>query len=229
MPAQQRTAGAIVATLLAVLLWASPVSSGLPPFIEGDVNCDGVTNSIDAAFVLQTVAGLIDAVPCPHVADLNFDGAINSLDAVLVLQITAGICCDKPLTAELAIDSLPLGVPYGEPLPMTLSITNASDQPVERTYNSGQRYDFVVLDSTGMEVWRWSHDMAFIEIILQVTFDPDEKVTYREVWNQQTNDGEQVEPGIYGLTAIDVGCGKPPIPRCYLRGTLKFEIMPPPQ
>ena len=219
---------AALVALLAVLLWAAPASSITPPFVEGDANCDKITNSIDASLILQADAGLIDTVSCADAADINLDGAINSLDAAIVLQITAGLCCPT-LSAELMIDSLPIGVPYGEPLPMTLSITNGSDSQIERTYNSGQRYDFVLLDGTGTEVWRWSHDMAFIEIILQETLDPGEKVTYREVWNQQTNGGEQVEPGIYELRAFDVGCGKPPIRQCFLERTLTLEILPPPQ
>ena len=117
-----------MAILLAVLVWAAPASSNTPPQTEGDVNCDKVTNSIDAALILQVDAGLIDTVPCRNSADVIRDGAINSLDAAIVLQIEAGLCCDEPLTAELSIDSLPIGVPYGEPLPMTLSITNTSDR-----------------------------------------------------------------------------------------------------
>ena len=222
-------AGAIVAMLLVVLLWASPASSSLPPQTEGDANCDKVTNSIDAALILQVDAGLIDTVPCRNSADVIRDGAINSLDAAIVLQMEAGLCCDEPLTAELSIDSLPIGVPYGEPLPMTLSITNTSDRQIERTYSGGQRYDFVVLDGTGTEVWRWAHDMLFIAAIGEVTFDPGEKMTYSVVWNQQTNSGEQVAPGSYELYAYDVGGGLPPGGQSGLGARLTFEILPPPQ
>ena len=224
---------AILVALLAALLGAAPASSNTPPQTEGDVNCDKVTNSIDAAFILQADAGLIDEVPCPGVADLNLDGAINSVDAAIILQITAGLCCDGPLTAALSIDSLSdnlsFSVPYGEPLPMTLSITNASVGQVERTYSSGQRYDFVVSDGMGTEVWRWTYRRGFTQAFVEVTFEPGEKVTYGVVWNQQTNDGEQVEPGIYELHAFDVGCGMLPAFQCDLGATLTFEILPPPQ
>ena len=63
----------------------------LPGARYADVNCDGVVNSIDAAFVLQYVSGLLDALPCPDLADPNFDGATTSIDAALILQYSAGL------------------------------------------------------------------------------------------------------------------------------------------
>jgi len=59
--------------------------------VRGDANCDGRTNSIDAAIVLQREARLIDSVPCPRNADANRDNGISSLDAVIILQINAGL------------------------------------------------------------------------------------------------------------------------------------------
>lgn len=53
---------------------------------EGDVNCDGQANAIDAALVLQFDAHLIPELGCREVADVNEDGAVNSVDALLMLQ-----------------------------------------------------------------------------------------------------------------------------------------------
>jgi len=52
---------------------------------QGDVNCDGRTDAIDAALVLQYTAGLIDTLPCIEVGDMNGDGRIDSIDAFLIL------------------------------------------------------------------------------------------------------------------------------------------------
>ena len=62
----------------------------------GDVNCDGLVNSIDAALVLQLVAGLLDSLPCETAADVNGDGAINAIDAALILQFGAGLISSLP-------------------------------------------------------------------------------------------------------------------------------------
>ena len=66
---------------------ATPGANGL----IGDVNCDGVVNAIDAAFILQFVAGLIMELPCPENADVNQDGSTNTIDAALILQFSAGL------------------------------------------------------------------------------------------------------------------------------------------
>ena len=66
-------------------------STPTPAAPAGDADCSGVVNSIDAAFVLQLVAGLIGTVPCPIPADTNGSGEIDAIDATLILQIDAGL------------------------------------------------------------------------------------------------------------------------------------------
>lgn len=59
------------------------------PVPTGDANCDGRTDALDAAVVLQKVVHLVIQVPCPAWADLNGDGPIDALDALLILQCSA--------------------------------------------------------------------------------------------------------------------------------------------
>jgi len=63
---------------------------GLPE-LNGDSDCNGSVNSIDAALILQNGAGLLANVPCPGGADVDDNGMINAIDAALVLQFTAGL------------------------------------------------------------------------------------------------------------------------------------------
>ncbi len=76
------------------------------PFHNGDANCSGPADAIDAAVVLQVSAGLVPSVACPDAADVNGDGQINSLDAVLILQYSAGL-----------LDQLPPEAPFPTPPP----------------------------------------------------------------------------------------------------------------
>ena len=74
---------------------ATPGTTAEPPASEsdelpGDADCNGEIESIDAVYVLQYSALLIDSVPCPDNADKNGDGAIDALDAALILQHVAG-------------------------------------------------------------------------------------------------------------------------------------------
>ena len=64
---------------------------------NGDVNCDGETNSIDAALVLQYTAALIGTLDCALGADVNTDDFIDSIDAALVLQFEAGFLEQLPV------------------------------------------------------------------------------------------------------------------------------------
>lgn len=64
----------------------------------GDVNCDGVTDSVDAALVLQYDAGIIGLLSCSENSDVNEDGAVDSNDAALILRFTAGLIERLPVS-----------------------------------------------------------------------------------------------------------------------------------
>jgi len=81
---------------------ATPTPTPTPTRPHGDVNKDGVVDSIDAVLLLQFSAGILFTwtLPFPFTnignGDVNEDGVANGLDAVLILQFHAGL-----------IDSLP--------------------------------------------------------------------------------------------------------------------------
>ncbi len=66
-------------------------------YILGDVNLDGVVNSLDAAQILKHDAFLITLVDGGLLAaDVNGDTIINSLDAALVLKFDASLITEFP-------------------------------------------------------------------------------------------------------------------------------------
>ncbi|MCH8007756.1 MAG: ABC transporter substrate-binding protein [Chloroflexi bacterium] len=69
--------------------------------VVGDVDGDDVSNSIDAALILQFNAGLLPTLPCTDGADVNGDGNINSIDAALILQFTAGLLATLPPSTKI--------------------------------------------------------------------------------------------------------------------------------
>lgn len=95
----------------------------------------------------------------------------------------------------------------GEPISMTLILTNCGDNPTRLFYGDGQRYEFIAEDEQGEEVWRWSHDRAFTQAAGEETIQPEETVAYSEVWEQTGNDGKQVEGGRYKIFGFSIGCG----------------------
>jgi hypothetical protein len=64
--------------------------------VVGDVNCDGVADSIDAALVLQVSAALTGPLPCQNMGDVDLDGTVNSIDAALILQYVAALIPGLP-------------------------------------------------------------------------------------------------------------------------------------
>ena len=60
---------------------------------DGDANKDGTVNSIDAALILQFIAGLTGEWPN---SDTNGDGTSNAIDVALILQFTAGFLTGLP-------------------------------------------------------------------------------------------------------------------------------------
>ena len=65
-------------------------------FPAGDANCDWVVNTIDAIYMLQAGAGLLEAVPCPTAADVDLNGVVDAIDAMLTLQYRAGLLASLP-------------------------------------------------------------------------------------------------------------------------------------
>lgn len=47
----------------------------------------------------------------------------------------------------------------------TLDLTNAGTRGVELLFPNGQEYEFVVLDTMGHEVWRWSRGRMFTQSV----------------------------------------------------------------
>ena len=63
---------------------------------QGDADCNGEVNAIDAALVLQLVAGVVESLSCQANADVNGDGNVDAIDAALILQFTAGLVEQLP-------------------------------------------------------------------------------------------------------------------------------------
>ncbi|MFZ5923929.1 MAG: BsuPI-related putative proteinase inhibitor, partial [Bacillota bacterium] len=103
----------------------------------------------------------------------------------------------------------------GEPVRLTLTKTNITTSPVTITYRSSQRFDFIVTRDT-REIWRWSAGRFFTFAIERVTLSPGQNLVFMQTWNQVTNEGVPVPPGVYTVTAVNTGTG--------VRLSLQIEI-----
>lgn len=114
---------------------------------------------------------------------------------------------DLRLISDLTFGDARAEFAVGEPVSMTLTLTNCADTPVRLFYRDDQRYEFIAEDEQGQEVWRWSYDKAFAQAIGEETIGPGETVAYTEVWEQSSNDGQQVDPKRYKIFGFSIGCG----------------------
>lgn len=73
---------------------ARPPLTGPVPI--GDANCDRYVDALDAALVLQRVAGRISSLPCAQEADANGDGQITAVESALILQFAAHLIAGLP-------------------------------------------------------------------------------------------------------------------------------------
>ena len=94
---------AIAASMILGVFGPGPSSSLAGPMLgekTGDLNMDGVANSVDALLVLFYDAGLseppADAALWMAAADVDCDLAVTALDASLILQADAGLYDLRP-------------------------------------------------------------------------------------------------------------------------------------
>lgn len=86
-----------------------------------------------------------------------------------------------------------------EPIKMTLKIFNYNEENVVFHFNTAQRYDFIIEDEEGNEIWRWSQDMMFAMVLGEETLGP----TNIEIIYTVEYKGK-LDPGYYKITGIFV-------------------------
>jgi hypothetical protein len=80
-------------------------------------------------------------------------------------------------------------VAIGGRVSFALQVTNLADHSVEVNFPSGQTHEFVVLDTLGREVWRWSEGRMFTQSLQNREVDPEETLSFREQWNPRGRHG----------------------------------------
>jgi hypothetical protein len=90
----------------------------------------------------------------------------------------------------------------GEPVELTLQVVNRGPRPVTLQFRDSQRYDFLIRNAQGQEVWRWSANQMFAQMLGQETLSPDGgNLTYRVVARATLRRGSYTVMGV--VPAID--------------------------
>ena len=112
----------------------------------------------------------------------------------------------------------------GEDVPMTLVIENCTGVDIELFYEGEARFDFSIDDDIGQEIWRWTEEQELSDEPGELTILPQEVVEYSVTWDQRDFSDDQVEPGLYKVSAFSVGCGEEGATNCRFGPVELLEI-----
>lgn len=121
---------------------------------------------------------------------LGFAWLGNEVAAMPAQQVEVVVTTDKSIYAS------------GEPVNLRIELTNRTAAPVEFTFSSGQRYDFVLLTQSGDSIWRWSEGKGFIQMIGSEIVEPEGRLHYEEKFSRALDAGTYRVIGY--VTARDV-------------------------
>lgn len=91
-------------------------------------------------------------------------------------QPTEATLHQETLTTKFTVLAQPTEVRF------SFEVKNDIGRLVEVTFPSGHAYDFVVVDSTGKEVWRWGRERLFTQGIQNRLLSKGEAIRISERW-----------------------------------------------
>jgi hypothetical protein len=92
----------------------------------------------------------------------------------------------------------------GEPIIMNLKIYNYVEEDIVFHFNTSKRYDFIIEDEEGNEVWRWSEERIFAQMLGEEILEPSNpEVIYTAEYK------DKLSPGYYKITGIFIAKDRP--------------------
>lgn len=101
----------------------------------------------------------------------------------------------------------------GEPITMAIKVFNHTGEEIIFHFNTAQRYDFIIEDEEGNEIWRWSKERMFAMVLGEETLGP----TNTEVIFTEGYKGK-LSQGYYKVTGIFIARDRP------MSGSIVVEV-----
>lgn len=83
---------------------------------------------------------------------------------------------EKGVTSHVMVDTVRGAVRFA------IAVSNDSRKAVELDFPDGRTHDFIVLDASGREVWKWSNGRSFTQGMQNRLLDAHDSVVYAESW-----------------------------------------------
>ena len=133
-----------------------------------------------------------------RIARLNTMAKACVVAGLIVAMFTGALAAQESPSgfgARLATDQ-PVYRP-AQPILITFEVFNHTPAPVRFDFTSGQRFDVVIENDEGSEVWRWSAGKMFTMAMGQETLGPgNPRLIY------ETEYADRLEPGRYQIIGV---------------------------
>ena len=101
----------------------------------------------------------------------------------------------------------------GEPITIVLKVFNYTEEKITFQFNTSQRYDFIIEDEEGIEVWRWSNGRMFAQMLGEEILGPrNPEVIYMAEYK------DRLSPGYYKVTGFFIAKDRP------MSGSIIIEV-----
>ena len=102
-----------------------------------------------------------------------------------------------------------LDVRVADGVELALTVTNTTKRTVELEFPSGLTHDFVVLDASDKEVWRWSGGRMFTSAMQTKLMKSGRSATYHTHWHPEVLEGKYVAVAVLHATNYPVSARVP--------------------
>ncbi|MRX52705.1 proteinase inhibitor [Bacillus idriensis] len=87
---------------------------------------------------------------------------------------------------------------------INMTVKNHTDEEKNFEFSSGQKYEIIITDPNGAEVYKYSKGRMFTQALQYLTLPPGESQTYQETWDMKSA-GTELEAGEYTVNVMFAG------------------------
>ncbi|MCM3595268.1 BsuPI-related putative proteinase inhibitor [Metabacillus idriensis] len=87
---------------------------------------------------------------------------------------------------------------------INMTVKNHTDKEKNFEFSSGQKYEIIITDPNGAEVYKYSKGRMFTQALQYLTLPPGESQTYQETWDMKSA-GTELETGEYTVNVMFAG------------------------
>ncbi len=120
---------------------------------------------------------------------------------------------ERNMNYGISISTGKMSYSVGEPIKMTLKVFNYTEEDIVFRFNNSQRYDFIIEDEEGNEIWRWSEGRMFAQMLGEEILGPsNSEVIYTVEYK------DRLSPGYYKVTGFFIAQDRP------MSGSIIIEV-----